>query len=67
MTFYAPHSRHTEVLRSDIEACDKLRILADSPEAANHTSYLRKTDGRYSSWDIRSMTKVPWRENISET
>ena len=31
-TFYAPHSRHTEVLRSDIEACDKLRILADSPE-----------------------------------
>ena len=35
-TFYAPHSRHTEVLRSDIEACDKLRILADSPEVGPH-------------------------------
>lgn len=30
--FYAPHSRHTEVLREDIEKHPELRILADSPE-----------------------------------
>lgn len=34
--FYAPHSRHTEVLREDIEKCDALRILADSREAGPH-------------------------------
>lgn len=34
--FYAPHSRHTEVLRKDIEACPELRILADSPEVGPH-------------------------------
>lgn len=31
--FYAPHSRHTEVLRSDIEKVDELEILAESKEA----------------------------------
>ena len=31
--FYAPHSRHTTVERADIEACDKLKILATSEEA----------------------------------
>lgn len=34
--FYAPHSRHTEVFREDIEKCDALRILADSKEAGPH-------------------------------
>lgn len=34
--FYAPHSRHTEVKRADIEAEPQLRILADSPEAGPH-------------------------------
>ncbi len=34
--FYAPHSRHTEVLREDIEKCSELRILADSKEAGPH-------------------------------
>lgn len=34
--FYAPHSRHTEVLRDDIEACPALRILADSMEVGPH-------------------------------
>ncbi len=33
--FYAPHSRHTEVLRKDIEANRELRILADSPEVGH--------------------------------
>ena len=32
-TFYAPHSRHTTVLRADIEKCPELRILASSREA----------------------------------
>ena len=31
--FYAPHSRHTEIRRSDIEKVDNLRILAESNEA----------------------------------
>jgi len=35
-TFYAPHSRHTEVLREDILAHPELRILAESPEAGPH-------------------------------
>lgn len=32
-SFYVPHSRHTTVNRSDIEAVPDLRILASSPEA----------------------------------
>ena len=32
-TFYVPHSRHTTVLREDIEAAGGLKILASSPEA----------------------------------
>ncbi len=32
-TFYAPHSRHTEVKRSDIEKVPELEILAESDEA----------------------------------
>ncbi len=31
--FYAPHSRHTGVSKEDIEACEKLTILAESEEA----------------------------------
>lgn len=31
--FYAPHSRHTEVRREDIEKVDELEILAESDEA----------------------------------
>ena len=31
--FYVPHSRHTTVLREDIEAVPELKILASSPEA----------------------------------
>ena len=32
-TFYVPHSRHTTVLREDIEKVPELRIIASSPEA----------------------------------
>ncbi len=31
--FHAPHSRHTEVRREDIEKCENLTILAESEEA----------------------------------
>lgn len=34
--FYAPHSRHTNVAREDIESCSALRVLADSKEAGPH-------------------------------
>lgn len=32
-TFFAPHSRHTEIRRADIEKVSDLRILAESDEA----------------------------------
>ena len=32
-TFRAPHSRHTEVRREDIEKCPKVEILSESEEA----------------------------------
>ena len=31
--FYAPHSRHTGIRRADVDACDALRILAESDVA----------------------------------
>ena len=34
--FLAPHSRHTEILRQDVESHNELRILADSPEVGPH-------------------------------
>ena len=34
--FYAPHSRHTEIRREDIEKHEELRILASSDEAGPH-------------------------------
>lgn len=34
--FYAPHSRHTEIYKEDIEAHPELRILAESQEAGPH-------------------------------
>ncbi len=40
--FMAPHSRHTTVLREDIEACPDLKIMAASEEAG---VYAVKTDG----------------------
>lgn len=34
--FYAPHSRHTEVRRADVDKVDALRVLAESDEAGLH-------------------------------
>ena len=39
--FFAPHSRHTDVNREQIEACPALRILAESQEAG---VYLMSTE-----------------------
>lgn len=40
--FYAPHSRHTEIRREDVEKVSALDILSDSEEAG---VYIIKTDG----------------------
>ena len=42
--FYAPHSRHTEVLREDIERISDLKILAESPQAGVYI--VMSKDGR---------------------
>ncbi len=43
-TFYAPHSRHTEIRRADIEKVPELKILAESDEAGVYIAASR--DGR---------------------
>lgn len=40
--FFAPHSRHTEVRREDIEKVKEIDILSDSEQAG---VYIMKTDG----------------------
>ena len=40
--FMVPHSRHTTILRQDVEACRKLKILASSPKAG---IYAMATEG----------------------
>jgi homoserine O-succinyltransferase len=42
--FYAPHSRHTETRRADVEKVPELEILAESPEAGVYIMATR--DGR---------------------
>lgn len=42
--FYAPHSRHTEVRRADIELVPELEILSESPQAGVYIVATR--DGR---------------------
>ncbi len=44
-TFFAPHSRHTEVRRADIETVSDLTILAESEQAGIYIVASR--DGRY--------------------
>jgi len=44
-TFYAPHSRHTEVRRADIEKVSELQILAESDEAGVYL--VGSKDGRH--------------------
>ena len=42
--FYAPHSRHSEVRRADIEQVPNLKILTESPQAGVHI--VANTNGR---------------------
>ncbi len=42
--FYCPHSRHTTVRREDILACDKLDLVAESPQAG--VNIVRAMNGR---------------------
>jgi homoserine O-succinyltransferase len=42
--FYAPHSRHTEIKREDIEKVPELMILSESPEAGVYI--VQSRDGR---------------------
>jgi homoserine O-succinyltransferase/O-acetyltransferase len=42
--FYAPHSRHTEIRRSDLEKVPEIKVLADSPQAGVYIAATR--DGR---------------------
>lgn len=43
--FFAPHSRHTEIRRADVEKADELQILAESDEAGIYI--LGTKDGRH--------------------
>ena len=76
--FYAPHSRHTEVRKEDIEKCEDLTILAESDEAGvflvidkagkkifvmGHPEYDRLTlDAEYQR-DTKKFGSVPLPEN----
>ncbi|MBR4295596.1 MAG: homoserine O-succinyltransferase [Clostridia bacterium] len=59
--FYAPHSRHTTVLREDIEKIPDLNILASSEEAGIYAVYSK--NGRqffitgHSEYDQRTLEK----------
>lgn len=59
--FYAPHSRHTTVLREDIEKIPELNILASSEEAGIYAVYSK--NGRqffitgHSEYDQRTLEK----------
>ncbi len=60
-TFMAPHSRHTTVLRQEIEAVPELKVIASSPEAG---VYIVKSEGGkqifvtgHSEYDPRTLEK----------
>lgn len=44
-TFYAPHSRHTEIRRADIEKVSEIQLLAESDEAGVYL--VGSKDGRH--------------------
>ncbi len=41
-TFFVPHSRHTTILREDVEKAEGLQILASSPRAGVYAVYARQ-------------------------
>ncbi len=64
--FYAPHSRHTTVLREDIEKVPELRILASSEEAGVYAMQTR--GGRqvfvtgHAEYDPDTLKNEYWRD-----
>ncbi|MBM3137304.1 MAG: homoserine O-succinyltransferase [Chloroflexi bacterium] len=59
--FYAPHSRHTEIRRSDVEKFSHLQVLAESDEAGVYI--VASLDGRqvfvtgHSEYDLLTLQK----------
>ena len=59
--FMVPHSRHTTVKKSDIQACPKLKILAESEEAGVYAVSIK--DGKqifitgHSEYDAETLNK----------
>ncbi|MBQ0111409.1 MAG: homoserine O-succinyltransferase [Oscillospiraceae bacterium] len=60
-TFMAPHSRHTEIRREDVEKCPDLKILASSPQAGLYA--LMTQNGRqvfitgHSEYDAQTLNR----------
>lgn len=67
--FYVPHSRHTTVLREDIEKVEGLKILASSPEAGVYA--ISSKNGRqvfitgHSEYDPRTLEKEYLRDKAA--
>ena len=59
--FMVPHSRHTTIKKSDIQACSKLKILAESEEAGVYAVSIK--DGKqifitgHSEYDAETLNK----------
>ncbi len=64
--FVAPHSRHTEIRREDVEACDKLDILAESEDAGLYIIASKKRRLFYvtghSEYDAGTLAKEYFRD-----
>ena len=64
--FVAPHSRHTEIRREDVEACNKLDILAESDEAGLYIIASKKRRMFYvtghSEYDAGTLAKEYFRD-----
>ncbi|MCL2773979.1 MAG: homoserine O-succinyltransferase [Oscillospiraceae bacterium] len=64
--FYAPHSRHTEVRKYDIDLMPDLEILASSPEAGIHIVASKKMRQFYitghSEYDYDTLAKEYFRD-----
>lgn len=65
-TFFAPHSRHTEVRAQDIAAQSDLQLLATSPEAGAYVAMSR--DGRkifvqgHPEYEAGALAREYWRD-----
>jgi homoserine O-succinyltransferase len=64
--FYAPHSRHTDSNREQIEQIDELEILAESPEAGIYI--IARRDGRqifvtgHAEYETSTLGNEYWRD-----